>query len=297
MLYTRSPSSFPSTAGRESDATILVKVVGANEDGGVLWNELIVKPVKDSRWTPPSLSGRTSGTYFVPISAIQDSCPDYRPRNPGLVSNITLAHGLRAAGSLDRWAQELAESAEPVRNRPEAAAVAPKEFADMLSETLKKRGPEFGVNPAQYGDAMKMVVDIVRVCSSIPAPEFAASMDQNGIPQLLRYKDGKYSACIPNRGWRSAPEGKQVPGFLISFDLLKRWNRGTKAWDGLKFRIEVYLKETRQIIPISIQEYQRRYILLSADIKDTADITRAPSAAPLPTVLKEAASSRAGPPS
>ncbi len=294
MLYTRSPTSFPSTTGKESAATILVQVVGANEDGGVLWNELRVKPVKDSRWATPPLSGLTSGTYFVPMSAIRDSCPDYRPRNPGLVSNITLAHGLRAAGSLDRWAQELAERAEPVRNRPEEAAVAPKDFADMLSEAVKKRGPEFGVDPAQYGDAMKVIVDIVRVCSSISAPEFAASMDQNGIPQLLRYKDGKYSACIPNGVWRSAPDGNQVPGFLISLDLLKRWNPGTKEWDGPKFRIEVYLKETHQSIPISIQEYQRRYILLSADIKDTADIPSAPSAAQLPTVVKKAASAPSG---
>jgi hypothetical protein len=275
LLYTRSPNLFPAAAGTKSKETILVKVIGANENGGVLWNELRVRPVNDSRWPLPSGAGIPAGPYFVPMSAIQDSCPDYQPRNPGLFSNITLAHGLRAAGSLDRWAQKLVETAEPAKKKLGATAVTPTQFAGLLSETLKKQSPEFGVDPSQYGDAIKTVARIVQLCSSIPATEFAASMDQHGIPQLLRYREGKYKACVATGVWRPEPEGNQAPGFLISFDLLTHWQSGTKDWDGPKLRIEVYLNDTRKMIPISIQEYQRRYILLSADIIDRAEVAPA----------------------
>jgi hypothetical protein len=274
VLYTRSPGLYPAT-GRKSEENILVKVVGANEDGGVLWNELRVRPVNDSRWPLPSPVGIPAGSYFVPMSAIQDSCPDYQPRNPGLFSNITLAHGLRAAGSLDRWVQKRAESAEPPRKKLGPMAVTATQFAGLLSETLKKRSPEFGVDPSQYGEAIKTVDGIVQLCSSIPATEFAAAMDQNGIPQLLRYREGKYKACVAPGVWRPEPESNQVPGFLISFDLSTHWQAGTKDWDGPKLRIEVYLNDTRKTIPISIQEYQRRYILLSADIKDRTQVAPA----------------------
>ncbi len=271
LLSTRSAGFFPA-AGRTSEETILVKVVGANENGGVLWNELRVAPVNDPRWPLPFPAGIPAGPYFVPMSAIQDSCPDYQPRKPGLFSNITLAHGLRAAGSLDRWAQKLAETAEPPKKKLGTTAVTPTQFAGLLSETLKKRSPEFGVDPSQYGEAIKTVAGIVQLCSSIPATEFAAAMDQDGIPQLLRYRQGKYKDCDATGVWRPEPEGNQPPGFLISLDLLTYWQSGTKDWDGPKLRMDVYLNDTRKMIPISIQEYQRRYILLSADIKDRAEV-------------------------
>lgn len=274
-LYTRSSGLFPAAARTKSEETILVKVIGANENGGVLWNELRVQPVNDPRWPLPSPAGIPAGPYFVPMSAIQDSCPDYQPRNPGLFSNITLAHGLRTAGSLDRWARKLAETAEPTKNKLGATTVTPNQFAGLLSETLKRRGPEFGVDPSQYGEGIKTVAGIVQLCSSIPATEFAAAMDQHGIPQFLRYREGKYRACVATGVWRPEPEGNHAPGFLISFDLLTHWQSGAKDWDGPKLRIEVYLNDTRKMIPLSIQEYQRRYILLSAEIKDRAKVAPA----------------------
>ena len=177
------------------------------------------------------------------------------------------------------------------------------EFSSKLADSLQRRAPELKIDPSQYGSAVKMVSDLVQLCSSISAPEFGASLDRFGIPHLLRFKDGKYKDCITPAVWRGVPEGREV--FLIFFDLGERWQRAKGDWSGPKLHMDVYLKETRPTTVSSVEEYKDRYILLSVDVREDrnqashiggtvgAEISHeAPIASPMP-----ASKSPANPPS
>ena len=279
QLYKQSPTLFPYSGIQRLNGTTLIKIVGASVKDGVLWTELRVKPVIDRRWPLLNPLGLGTGEYYVATSAIQDSCPEYHPRTPGLLSGATLTQGVQAAGSLEGWTRELAVKAEESKKNLEGAAITANEFSLKLDEVLRKRGPEFGVDPSQYRAPIQRVSDIVRLCSSISAAEFASSMDQYGMPHLVRYKDGMYKDCVPTGVWRGVPEDKTVPGFLISFDLRNSWQGQQKDWDGPKLHMNVYLKETRHVTPMSIDEYERHYVLLSVDIRDGVDTAAAPPTA------------------
>ncbi len=140
------------------------------------------------------------------------------------------------------------------------------EFSSKLADSLRRRAPELKIDPSQYGSAVKIVSDVVQLCSSISASEFAASIDQYGIPHLGRFKDGKYKDCITPAPWRGVPEGKIM--LLMFFDLEERWQRQKRDWNGPKFHVDVYLKETRPVALTSIEEYKQRYILLSVDVRE-----------------------------
>lgn len=276
QLYAQSPALFPYTAPRSLEAMTLVKIVGASVQNGVLWNEVRVKPISDRRWPVVNPFGLGPGAYFVSIGAIKDSCPNYQPRTPGLFSGDTLTAGVREAGTLDAWSRELAQNAERAASALAASAIPAGEFPAALTASLQKRAGEFGVDVAQYRTAVQTVAEIVNLCSSISRSDYAGSKDSYGIPHLVRFKDGKYRNCVATGVWRGVPDGKGIPGFLIRFDLDKRWQREKNDWNGPKLHIDVYWKETRPVAPAinSISEYERLYLLLSVDIKDRSESAR-----------------------
>jgi hypothetical protein len=278
LLYAHPPTLSSYSSSRKLDGILPVKIVGASVKDGVLWSDLRVKPITD-RPVPALISfGLGQRAFFVQTNAIQDHCPDYQPRAPGFLSNVALADGVRAAGSLDAWSKKLAMNADALKASLEAAAIPAEEFPAALTASLDKRSGEFGVNPPEYETAIKTIADIVTLCSSISPSAYASSKDQYGTPHLVRYQEGKYKSCVETGVWRGVPEAKDAPGFLISFSLENRWQSEKAGWDGPKLHMDVYLKETKPVTPpISIAEYQRRYILLSVDIRDRGDSVSAGS--------------------
>lgn len=158
-----------------------------------------------------------------------------------------------------------------------AVTVTPAEFDARLAEAVTKRAGSPGVDSAQYGAAMKMVGDIVRLCSSMSETDYAGSLDQLGHPHLLNYKGGAYKDCTPTAGilGKGVP-GAQKSGLFISHDLGKTWNGS--GWGDIKFHMDVFLlpsSESAAASSMLVSEQLGRYIILAADVKNVAQTAAA----------------------
>jgi hypothetical protein len=144
-----------------------------------------------------------------------------------------------------------------------SVSVTADEFGVRLVEAVKNRTSKLGVDPSQYTASIKLVSDIVRLCSSMSPADFAASSDQYGRSLLRQYKAGAYKDCAA-RLYGGVPMGDE-PGFLVSYDLSEHWDQLQKLWYAPKFHIDVLLKRIKTDTSPPA-EYQARYIAISADV-------------------------------
>lgn len=170
-----------------------------------------------------------------------------------------------------------AENADDLRVsalRAAAVSVTLGEFDARLAEAVTKRASSLGVNPAQYRAAMKMVGDIVRLCSSISEADYAGSLDQFGNPHLLNYKGGAYKDCIPTGIMQGVPDRAQKAGLFISHDLRKTWSGA--AWGDVKLHVDVFLRpQSENASSMLVSEQFGRDIILAADVKNVAHVAAA----------------------
>jgi hypothetical protein len=233
-----------------------VRIVGATEKDGALGEWVRVK-LPDVRFAG------FEDYYFVAVSSLQDRCRTLIAENPNEVaSGRALAEGVRSAGGLDAYTVERARRIAAAGKVREEEAVSPEDLPRLLQEALRtKAGP--GLSPSTYEEAIQRATEIARLCSSISASDFAASIDQYGMPRLNHLQSGKFKECD---GWFPVPEGRSVAGYLLVFpDLRQHWLSKEKQWDGPKLHVRIYRALVRGEDGLP---FDKSRLLFSADIRD-----------------------------
>ena len=64
-----------------------------------------------------------------------------------------------------------------------------EQFDAQLRAGVQARAQKLGLDSSQYASAMKTVGGLVRLCSSMPESDYAGSLDQFGIPHLVKYQE------------------------------------------------------------------------------------------------------------
>src|SRR5581483_5899161 len=221
-----------------------VDIDGASLKNGELIDWLRITPLE------PTRAGLRSQSYYAHLTDIRESCasPDSppEPSAPICLSAAALRNGIRAAGSLDAWpayhAKDVAHQMEARIQAMDAAAITADQFPGRFMEAWNKRSRELGVDASQYQPAVAALNDLVRLCSSISASEYAAAIAQYRWADFNRYAGGKYKSCVHNKLYTAIPDTPGGPGFLLYFNLAARWQKEQQDWNGPKFNIQVLLK-------------------------------------------------------
>ncbi|MDP8983012.1 MAG: hypothetical protein M3O35_20745 [Acidobacteriota bacterium] len=143
-----------------------------------------------------------------------------------------------------------------------SANVTPNEFGARLTEAVKTKTSQLGIDTSQYEQAIKLVTDIVRLCSSMPGVDYAASIDPYGTARLARYKNGVYKDCGSDQ---VVPLG-DVPGFVVKHDPGKQFDGLQRLWFSPSYHVDVLLKPSKGENFDSFYGFDRKYIALSADV-------------------------------
>jgi hypothetical protein len=170
---------------------------------------------------------------------------------------------LNAADTKRAEAQATTEKQRVEATKAVSVSVTADEFSVRLVEAVKDRASKLGADPSQYVASIKTVSDMVRLCSSMPAADFAVAFDQFGRSLLRQYKAGAYKDCAAKL--YDAVPMNDAPGLLVSCDLRQHWDDLQKLWYAPKFHVDVSLKRIKSDTSPPA-DYPARYMALSADV-------------------------------
>jgi hypothetical protein len=266
-LFTSLDASFGPTIAR----AVSVKIVGASENAGVLDDLVRVKPLENLPYSARmdelqavAAGGRTwagDGFYFVHLGDVKAECPRelVRPQ-PGLISGIDLAEGVKAAGSLDAWPAYRGRAQNEKQASLDASALSADEFVAKLTSAVQRRGAELEVPPADYQAVTESIGKAVHVCASMSAADYIASLDNLGIPRFRR--DSPYFVCFAGLGPSLVSPGSSIVWEMRIKGIRERWQVEQKKWFGPKLQVEVWMRRK------SDYAFDKKFILLTSDIRD-----------------------------
>jgi hypothetical protein len=194
------------------------------------------------------------------LQLVQPNSPT-RPQ-PNICNAINATEGKREAAVEDDKKQR-EEALKAV-----SANVTSNEFGARLTEAVKAKTSQLGLDASQYEQAIKLVTDIVRLCSSMSGADYAASIDPYGTARLAMYKNGVYKACGSDQ---VVPMG-DVPGFVVKHDPRKQFDGLQRLWFSPSYHIDVFLKPSKGERFDSFYGFDRKYITLSADVARTGPV-------------------------
>lgn len=140
--------------------------------------------------------------------------------------------------------------------------VVANDFGAMLTEAVKTKTSQLGLDAALYEQAIKQVSDLVRLCSSMSGADYAASIDPYGTARLGSYKSGVYKACGSDQ---VVPPG-DAPGFVVKHDPGKRFDGLQRLWFSSSDHFDVLLKPSKGERFETFYGFDRKYITLSANV-------------------------------